>query len=84
MLEEPGLRAPGFRLVQADATHDPRAYTVDLSWRPKPFTGTASPGYVVAAFARGATLVLQGLHLHRAARPSSAASSRRSSATRRS
>ena len=66
MLEEPGLRVPGFRLVQADATHDPRAYTVDLSWRPKPFTGTAQPGYVVAAFAAGATLVLQGLHLHRA------------------
>ena len=66
MLEEPGLRAPGFRLVQADATHDARAYAVDLPWRPKPFTGTAQPAYLVAAFAAGATLVVQGLHLHRA------------------
>jgi hypothetical protein len=64
-MEEPGLRAPGFRLAQADARHDPRTYTVDLSWRPEPFTGTAQPAQIVAAFAAGATLVLQGLHLHR-------------------
>lgn len=66
-MEEPGLRYPGFRLVQADTKHDPRAYTTDLPWRPTAFTGTAEPAHVVPAFAAGATLVLQGLHLHRAA-----------------
>ncbi|HSC93007.1 MAG TPA: cupin domain-containing protein [Gaiellaceae bacterium] len=64
-MEEPGLRAPGFRLVRADARLDERAYTTDLPWRPVAFTGTAEPERVVAAFAAGATLVLQGLHLHR-------------------
>ncbi|MGE5691995.1 MAG: cupin domain-containing protein [Pseudomonadota bacterium] len=67
MMEEPGLRVPGFRLVQADARHDAADYATDLSWRPVPFTGTAQPRRVTAAFAAGATLVLQGLHLTRTA-----------------
>jgi lysine-specific demethylase/histidyl-hydroxylase NO66 len=66
-LEQPGLRTPGFRLVQAGVKHDARAYTADLPWRPEPFTGTARPAELVAAFAGGATLVLQGLHLTRLA-----------------
>jgi hypothetical protein len=64
-MEEPGLRAPAFRLVQADRKHDASSYTTSLSWRPEPFTGTAEPRRVTAAFAGGATLVLQGLHLNR-------------------
>jgi bifunctional lysine-specific demethylase and histidyl-hydroxylase NO66 len=65
LVSEPGLRAPGFRLVKAGARLDQRAYTTDLSWRPQPFTGTAQVGRVLAEFAAGATIVLQGLHLTR-------------------
>jgi len=65
LVSEPGLRAPGFRLVKAGAKLEQRAYTTDLSWRPQPFTGTAQVGRVLAEFSRGATIVLQGLHLNR-------------------
>jgi hypothetical protein len=61
---EPGLRHPAFRLVQADVRHELRDYTVDLGWRPVPFTGTAEVGRVARAFEGGATIVLQGLHLN--------------------
>ena len=44
-----------------------RDYTVDLPWRPVPFTGTADVERVVAEWERGATIVLQGLHLTRPA-----------------
>jgi ribosomal protein L16 Arg81 hydroxylase len=60
---EPGLRAPGFRLVKAGEKLDPRDYTKDLPWRPKPFTGAADNLAVAREFMRGATVVLQGLHL---------------------
>jgi lysine-specific demethylase/histidyl-hydroxylase NO66 len=62
-MSEPGLRAPGFRLVKAGAKLDQRDYTVDLPWRPKPFTGSADNLAVLREFERGATVVLQGLHL---------------------
>ena len=62
-MSEPGLRAPGFRLVKAGEKLDPRDYTKDLPWRPKPFTGAADNLAVVREFMRGATVVLQGLHL---------------------
>jgi lysine-specific demethylase/histidyl-hydroxylase NO66 len=39
-------------------------YTTDLPWRPDPFTGTADPDRVAAAFEAGGTIVLQGLHLN--------------------
>ena len=61
---EPGLRYPAFRLVRADARLRPRDYTVDLPWRPTPFSGTADVARVVAEFEAGATIVLQGLHLN--------------------
>jgi ribosomal protein L16 Arg81 hydroxylase len=57
-----GLRFPGFRLVKAGAQIPLSAYASDLPWRPSPFTGTADPGHVAAAFADGATIVLQALH----------------------
>jgi lysine-specific demethylase/histidyl-hydroxylase NO66 len=41
-----------------------RDYTTDVSWRPVPFSGTARPGKVAAEYERGATVVLQGLHLN--------------------
>jgi hypothetical protein len=53
---------PGFRLVRADAKLDGRDYTVDIPWRPVPFSATADVGRVLTEFADGATLVLQGLH----------------------
>ena len=62
-MSEPGLRAPGFRLVKAGEKLDPRDYTKDLPWRPKPFTGSADNLAVLREFMRGATVVLQGLHL---------------------
>ena len=62
-MSEPGLRAPGFRLVKAGERLDQRAYTVDLAWRPRPFTGSADHLSVLRELERGATVVLQGLHL---------------------
>jgi hypothetical protein len=62
-LSEPGLRFPGFRLVKAGERLPPSDYTVDLPWRPKPFTGVADHLTVLREFERGATAVLQGLHL---------------------
>jgi hypothetical protein len=38
-------------------------YTSDISWRPRPFTGTADVRRVLAEFADGATIVLQALHI---------------------
>src|SRR5919108_5559623 len=34
-MSEPGLRAPGFRLVKAGEKLDARDYTIDLPWRPR-------------------------------------------------
>jgi hypothetical protein len=62
-MSEPGLRSPGFRLVKAGEKIDPRDYTVDLAWRPRPFTGSANSLAVLCEFTSGATVVLQGLHL---------------------
>ncbi len=39
-------------------------YTSDLPWRPDPFTRTADPDQVAAAFEAGVTIVLQALHLN--------------------
>ena len=58
-----GLRYPSFRLVKAGTQLHARDYTVDLPWRPTPFTGTANVDRVLAEFEAGATIVLQGLHL---------------------
>jgi hypothetical protein len=59
-----GLRYPAFRLVREGGQIGLGEYTTDLPWRPDPFTGTADPDRVAAAFAAGATIVLQGLHLN--------------------
>jgi Cupin superfamily protein len=62
-----GLRYPGFRLVKAGEQLRERDYTVDVPWRPVPFTGTADVERVLAEWERGATIVLQGLHMSRPA-----------------
>ena len=59
-----GLRYPAFRLVKAGAQLVPGDYTVDIPWRPAAFTRTADVDRVLAEFEGGATIVLQGLHLH--------------------
>ena len=58
-----GLRYPGFRLVKAGEKLSVRDYTEDVPWRPAPFTATANVERVLAEWERGATIVLQGLHL---------------------
>ena len=58
-----GLRAPAFRLVRDGAQIPLGEYTRDVPWRPGAFTGMAVVSRVAEEFARGATLVLQGLHL---------------------
>jgi hypothetical protein len=50
--------------VKADEELNARDYTVDLSWRPVPLSGTIDVARVAEEFARGATIVLQALHLH--------------------
>ena len=57
-----GIRHPAFRLVKADAQFSLRDYTVDVPWRPSAFSGTADVERVAAAFADGATIVVQALH----------------------
>jgi hypothetical protein len=59
-----GIRYPAFRLVKEGEGIGLRDYTVDVPWRPEPFTGTADVDRVVAEFEAGATIVLQGLHLN--------------------
>jgi hypothetical protein len=60
-----GLRYPGFRLVKAGEQLRVGDYTLDVPWRPTPFTGTADVERVLTEWERGATIVLQGLHLTR-------------------
>ncbi len=59
------MRFPGFRLVKAGEQLSTRDYTVDIPWRPSGFTGTADVDRVLAEWERGATIVLQALHLGR-------------------
>jgi JmjC domain len=65
MVSSGGLRYPGFRLVKAGEQLRARDYTVDIPWRPTSFSGTADVEHVLAEWERGATIVLQGLHLTR-------------------
>jgi lysine-specific demethylase/histidyl-hydroxylase NO66 len=58
------MRYPAFRLVKAEEELHVRDYTTDLSWRPIPLSGTIDVARVAAEFERGATIVLQALHLH--------------------
>jgi bifunctional lysine-specific demethylase and histidyl-hydroxylase MINA len=66
LITSTGLRYPAFRLVRADADLAKREYTTDVSWRPVPFSATIDVTRVAEEFERGATIVLQGLHLHHA------------------
>ena len=61
---ETGLRAPAFRLVRDGAPLPPGGYTRDVPWHPGRFAGLAVVDRVAEEHARGATIVLQALHLH--------------------
>ena len=62
MLCSGGLRHPAFRLVKAGERLELGDYATDVPWRPAAFTGTIDVPRALAAFADGATLVLQALH----------------------
>jgi bifunctional lysine-specific demethylase and histidyl-hydroxylase NO66 len=59
-----GLRYPAFRVVKEGETYSVDDYAEDVSWSPRPFSGTARVERVAAEFERGATIVLQALHVH--------------------
>jgi hypothetical protein len=59
-----GIRYPAFRLVKEGEQIPLSAYTVDVPWTPRPFTGTADVQRVAEEFETGATIVLQALHHH--------------------
>src|SRR3954447_5602231 len=59
-----GLRVPAFRLVRDGAPLPAASYTNDIPWRPSSFSGIADVVRVAEEHARGATIVLQALHLH--------------------
>jgi bifunctional lysine-specific demethylase and histidyl-hydroxylase NO66 len=59
------LRYPGFRLAKAGEQLRLGEYARDVPWRPAPFSGMADVERVLAEWERGATIVLQGLHLTR-------------------
>ena len=61
---ETAIRSPAFRLVRDGAQLPLSGYTKDIPWRPGSFTGTALVDRVAEEHAAGATIVLQGLHLH--------------------
>jgi hypothetical protein len=61
---ETGIRTPAFRLVKDGEQVALREYTEEIPWRPGSFSGTAVVERVAEEFERGATIVLQGLHLH--------------------
>jgi ribosomal protein L16 Arg81 hydroxylase len=64
LLSSTALRYPAFRLVKAGERLGLGSYTRDIPWRPASFTGTVDVERAAAEFERGATLVIQALHLH--------------------
>jgi bifunctional lysine-specific demethylase and histidyl-hydroxylase NO66 len=58
-----GIRYPAFRLVKDGGEIDLGSYTRDIPWRP-PITGAADVARIAAEWQRGATIVLQALHLN--------------------
>ena len=64
LLSSTALRYPAFRLVKAGERLGVGGYTRDIPWRPASFTGTVDVERAATEFERGATLVIQALHLH--------------------
>jgi ribosomal protein L16 Arg81 hydroxylase len=59
-----GLRYPAVRLVKEGEKIPVSGYTDTVSWRPTGFTATANVERIAAEFERGASLVIQALHVH--------------------
>ena len=59
-----GIRAPAFRLVKDGGQIALGDYTENVPWRPGSFSERAVVSRVAEEFAQGATIVVQGLHLH--------------------
>ena len=64
LVSSTGLRYPAVRLVKEGEKIPVSGYTETLSWRPAGFTATANIERIAAEFERGATVVIQALHLH--------------------
>jgi ribosomal protein L16 Arg81 hydroxylase len=64
LLTAENLRYPAFRLVKAGEQPRMGDYTVDISWRPVPLSGSPDVERIAAEWERGATIVLQALHVH--------------------
>jgi bifunctional lysine-specific demethylase and histidyl-hydroxylase NO66 len=64
LVSSTGLRYPAIRVVKEGEKIPVGAYTETVSWRPTGFTGTANVERVAEEFERGATIVVQALHLH--------------------
>ncbi|MFN2470329.1 MAG: cupin domain-containing protein [Gaiellaceae bacterium] len=64
LITSTAARTPAFRLVKAGAAVG--AHTEDIPWRPRPFTGTIDVRRAIQEFERGATIVLQALHVSHA------------------
>jgi ribosomal protein L16 Arg81 hydroxylase len=64
LLCESAVRVPAFRLVKEGSQLPLSTYTEDIPWRPGSFSGRPVVERVAEEFARGATLVLQALHLY--------------------
>jgi hypothetical protein len=58
------LRMPAFRLAKDGESPASSTYTEDITWRPGSFAQVADVGRVATEYARGATVILQALHLH--------------------
>ena len=59
-----GIRAPAFRLVRDGRQIALGDYTENVPWRPGSFSERAVVSRVAEQFEQGATIVVQGLHLH--------------------
>jgi hypothetical protein len=64
LVSSTGLRYPAIRLVKEGERIPVSGYTETVSWRPTGFTATANVERIAAEFERGATVVIQALHLH--------------------
>jgi lysine-specific demethylase/histidyl-hydroxylase NO66 len=64
LVSSTGLRYPALRVVKEGEKIPVDAYTETVSWRPTGFTETANVERIAVEFERGATIVLQALHVH--------------------
>ena len=64
LVSSTGLRYPAVRVVKEGEKIPVSSYTETVSWRPTGFTATANVERIAAEFERGATVVIQALHLY--------------------